>query len=105
MPNLDRASEDTDTGDQFDHLFIIIPFLKWAESGNVVYFPLLPTVIGKNDLMLILILVLLLVFGGGGYYGFRRQYYGGRGFSLIGILLLILIVIALFGAPRMGYGW
>src|SRR5271165_3862189 len=49
--------------------------------------------------MLILILILILVFGGGfGYHRYGYSRYGNRGYGLIGILVLILILYWLFGA-------
>jgi hypothetical protein len=53
--------------------------------------------------MLLLIIVLFLLFGGGGYWGYRGGYYGGRGFGLLGTVLIVLLVLALFSGPHMGW--
>ena len=53
--------------------------------------------------LLLIVLILFLLFGGGGYYGYRWQYYGGRGFSLITIVLVALLFVARLGVPHMGY--
>ncbi|HVJ41562.1 MAG TPA: DUF3309 domain-containing protein [Dongiaceae bacterium] len=47
--------------------------------------------------MLLLILILILVFGGGGgYYAHSR--YGGRGLGgVLGLVIIILLVLWLFG--------
>ena len=47
--------------------------------------------------MLLLILLLLLFGGGGGYYGYRKGHYGGRGMSLISIVLICVLVSLLIG--------
>jgi hypothetical protein len=47
--------------------------------------------------LIIIIVVLVLVFGGGGLYGHRQGYYGGRGHSLIWIVLLLVVLYLLFG--------
>ena len=53
--------------------------------------------------MLIAILILILVFGGGfGYHRYGYSRYGNRGYGLIGILVLILILYWLFGAGGLG---
>jgi hypothetical protein len=53
---------------------------------------------------LILILVILfLLFGGGGYYGYRRGYYGGRGYGLVWLVLIVLVLASVIGGPR--WGW
>jgi hypothetical protein len=51
--------------------------------------------------MLILLIVLLLLFGGGGgYYGYGRWgYAGGAGIGLGTILLIVLLVYLMGGAP------
>ena len=47
--------------------------------------------------LLLLIVVLLLLFGGGGgYYGYRRWGSGG-GIGIVGVVLIILGVIYVFG--------
>ena len=53
--------------------------------------------------LLLIVVVLFLLFGGGGYYGYRGGYYGGRGFGAIGVILVVLIAVALFGHPYFGY--
>ncbi|HLZ67284.1 MAG TPA: DUF3309 family protein [Aliidongia sp.] len=46
--------------------------------------------------ILIIVLLILLLGGGGGYYGYSR--YGGRGFGgALGLVLIILVVLWLFG--------
>jgi hypothetical protein len=52
--------------------------------------------------MLLLLIIVILLCSGGGYYGYRREYYGGRGIGLIGVLVIVLIAVALFGQPA---GW
>jgi hypothetical protein len=51
--------------------------------------------------MLILLIILLLLFGGGGgYYGYGRWgYAGGAGIGLGTILLIVLLVYLMGGAP------
>ena len=54
--------------------------------------------------LLLILVVLFVLFGGGGYYGYRRDYYGGRGFgSLLGVLVVVFLVVAVFGGFRLGY--
>jgi hypothetical protein len=56
--------------------------------------------------LLLLIVVLLLLFGGGGgYYGYRRWGSGG-GIGIVGMVLIVLGVIYVFGGlhlPHSGF--
>jgi hypothetical protein len=46
--------------------------------------------------ILIVVLLILLLGGGGGYYGYNR--YGGRGLGgVLGLILVFLVVVWLFG--------
>jgi hypothetical protein len=46
----------------------------------------------------LIIVVLVLLFGGGGFYGHRQGYYGGGGLGgILGLLVVILICLFLFG--------
>jgi len=50
----------------------------------------------RDGTILIIILVILLLGGGGGYYGYNR--YGGAGLGgALGLVLIILVVLWLFG--------
>ena len=57
----------------------------------------------RSLMILLVIIVLFLVLGGGSYHGYRREYYGGGGFGIIGTVLIIFFILALFSGPR--YGW
>ena len=47
--------------------------------------------------MLLLIILLVLLFGGGGgYYGYSRWGTGG-GLGIVGVVLLVLVAVYLFG--------
>ncbi|MDP2332954.1 MAG: DUF3309 family protein [Reyranella sp.] len=49
--------------------------------------------------ILIVVILILLLGGGGGYYGYSR--YGGRGLGgVLGLVLLIVVVLWLFGGLR-----
>jgi hypothetical protein len=53
--------------------------------------------------LILLVVVLLLLFGGGGgYWGYNRGYYGGRGHGLIWLVVVVLVLAVLFGAPHYG---
>ena len=52
--------------------------------------------------LLVIIVIFLLLFGSG-YHGYRREYYGGRGFGLIGLVPVVLLIFLLFSGPRMGW--
>jgi hypothetical protein len=53
--------------------------------------------------MLILLLILILVFGGGfGYHRYGYSRYGNRGYGLLSIIVLILLLYWLFGAGGLG---
>ena len=48
---------------------------------------------------ILIIIVLVLLLGGGGYYGHSR--YGGRGLGgVLGLVLLIVVLLWLFGGLR-----
>jgi hypothetical protein len=53
--------------------------------------------------LLLIILIIVLLFGGGGYYGYRGGHYGGGGLGVVGIVLVVLVAVALFGRPYLGY--
>ena len=49
--------------------------------------------------ILIIVVLILLLGGGGGYYGYNR--YGGRGLGgVLGVVLLIVVALWLFGGLR-----
>jgi hypothetical protein len=48
--------------------------------------------------IILIVVVLVLLFGGGGYYGHRQGYYGRTGLGwILGLLVIILLVLYLFG--------
>lgn len=52
--------------------------------------------------ILIIVLVVLLLGGGGGYYGYSR--YGGSGLGgAVGLVLVIMLAVWLFGGLHMGH--
>jgi hypothetical protein len=55
----------------------------------------------KMGTILIIVLLVLLLGGGGGYYGYST--YGGTGLGgVLGLLVLVLIVLWLFGGINLG---
>jgi hypothetical protein len=51
--------------------------------------------------LILLVVILIVLFGfGGGYYGYRGGYYGGPGFGIVGVIVLVLILLLLFGGHR-----
>jgi hypothetical protein len=51
---------------------------------------------GRRLALALLIVSLIVLFGTGGYYGYTRGYYGRGGAWILGIILFLLIVLALF---------
>jgi hypothetical protein len=48
--------------------------------------------------IILIVVVLVLLFGGGGYYGHRQGCYGRTGLGwILGLLVIILLVLYLFG--------
>jgi len=52
-------------------------------------------------MMLVLIVLRVLLLAGGGY-GWRSGY-GTGPYSIVWVLLIVLLVLALFGGPRIGW--
>jgi hypothetical protein len=48
----------------------------------------------------LLIICLIVLFSTGGYYGYSRGYYGSGGAGILGIILFLLVVLALFAHAR-----
>lgn len=46
---------------------------------------------------LLVVLVLFVILFGGSGWGYSRGYYGGGGFGIIGVLLIVMLCLLLFG--------
>jgi len=53
--------------------------------------------------LILLVFILYLLFHGSGYYGYRRGHYGGGCFGCLSLFLLLLVLMALFGGPYLGW--
>jgi hypothetical protein len=86
----------------FQRSTLALPNLHQAKLGSADEFAQLKSIQEVTQMLLLVILLLLLFGGGGGYYGYSSGYYGGGGFSIVGILVLVLVVMMVFGRGSFG---